>query len=99
MTTPKTPTKNDGVPLSDSKQKLLEKYLKGRAKQDVSTRPAIPRRPEGATVPLSLVQRQVWVHSQIAGDIPIYNEAFTIYRKGPLDAEVRSEERRVGKEC
>ena len=88
MTIPKTPKRNENVRLSDSKQKLLEQFLKGRANQDGSTRPAILRRPEDAPVPLSLVQRQVWVHSQIAGEAPIYNEAITIYRKGPLDAGV-----------
>ncbi len=36
-------------------------------------------------VPLSSSQRQMWLHSRLAGDLPLYNEPFTIHRNGPLD--------------
>jgi len=79
-------TENRG--LSEAKQKLLEKFLKGRAWRESVTKSLIPRRPAGKPIPLSFSQRQVWVHSEMAGDIPIYNDPITVYRKGPLDVAI-----------
>jgi amino acid adenylation domain-containing protein len=39
-------------------------------------------------LPLSFSQHQVWLHSQMAGDVPFYNETITVYRHGALDLEV-----------
>jgi len=74
--------------LSEPKQRLLAKYLRGVARQEPNERPTIPARPAGEPIPLSFAQQQVWLHSQMAGDTPIYNEAITIYRMGPLDMKV-----------
>jgi amino acid adenylation domain-containing protein len=74
--------------LSEAKQRLLAKYLRGVARQEPNGRPTIPARPAGEPIPLSFAQQQVWLHSQMAGDTPIYNEAITIYRLGPLDLKV-----------
>jgi amino acid adenylation domain-containing protein len=71
----------------------------GRARLDASARsrangdgPAslaapsgIPRRPTGASAPLSFAQQQVWLHSQLAPDVPLYNEPITIRYRGLLE--------------
>ncbi|MGA8306319.1 MAG: condensation domain-containing protein, partial [Candidatus Acidiferrales bacterium] len=81
---------NESVPqvgeIPSAKRKLIDKYL-----FDVTQSPAlqhIPTRPSGEPIPLSFQQQQVWVHSHMAGDVPIYNEAVTVYRRGPLDVAV-----------
>jgi amino acid adenylation domain-containing protein len=61
-------------------QALLESYL------DLPRRAAnIPRRGHGEPIPLSYGQQLLWLHSQLAPDLPLYNEPVTIHRKGPLD--------------
>src|SRR5690349_12442896 len=47
---------------------------------------AFMRRSAGTPVPASLYQEQLWMHAQLAPDLPLYNEAVTIIRKGPLNA-------------
>src|SRR5579864_1043578 len=71
---------------SDAKRKLLEKYLRGElgARTEIS---AIPRRKLGEIIPLSHAQEQVWVHAQLAPQLPLYNEPVTIHYSGPLHAE------------
>ncbi len=46
---------------------------------------AIRKRKQNGRAPLSYSQRQIWLHSQLAGDALIYNEPITIYRDGELD--------------
>src|SRR5271168_5139326 len=70
---------------SDQKRRLLEQYLQQRS-HTTSAVDVIPRRPPGVSIPLTLAQKQVWLHAQLAPDLPLYNEPFTIHRKGPLDA-------------
>ena len=49
----------------------------------------ITPRPRGDnTAPLSYSQQQIWLHAQLVGDVPFYNETITIYRQGPLDVSV-----------
>lgn len=50
-------------------------------------RPRIPRRPPGEPVPLSFGQEQIWLHAELAPDIPLYTESLTIHRHGTLDRE------------
>ena len=45
----------------------------------------ITRRSSEGRVPLSYRQEQIWLHAQMAPDMPVYNEALTIHRSGPLD--------------
>jgi len=71
--------------LSETKRQLLENLLKARINTKLNTRVPIPARPLGATVPLSFPQQQVWVHAQLVGEVPIYNEAITIRCSFPLD--------------
>src|SRR6202140_1901773 len=73
-----------GPEYSDAKRKLLEKYLRG----EFGLRPEaqqIPRRQPGELIPLSHAQEQVWVHAQLAPELPLYNEPVTIHYSGRLD--------------
>jgi amino acid adenylation domain-containing protein len=70
--------------LSDAKRKLLTQYLRGK----IDVRPANPlisRRAADAPVPLTYAQEQVWLHAQMAPEVPLYNEPVTIHYTGPLD--------------
>ncbi len=70
--------------ISQQKRRLLEQYLQHRS--EVSNAPGItPPRQPGAVIPLTLAQQQVWLHTQLAPDVPVYNEPFTVHRKGPLN--------------
>ena len=70
---------------SESKRLLLEKYLQGRAEQLPTATAAIPRRDVSEPAPLSYEQEQIWLHAQMAPDVPMYNEPLTILYKGALD--------------
>ena len=60
----------------------LEAYL---AERDAAAPGTIAARPRGAVAPLSFAQQQVWLHAQLAPELPLYNEPLTIRRRGPLD--------------
>src|ERR1700686_3616293 len=73
-----------GPEYSDAKRKLLEKYLRG----EFGLRPEaqqIPRRQPGELIPLSHAQEQVWLHAQLAPELPLYNEPVTIHYSGELN--------------
>jgi amino acid adenylation domain-containing protein len=70
--------------ISEQKRKLLERYLQQRS-EEAYVPAAIPRRAPGAKIPLTFAQQQVWLHAQLAPHLPVYNEPFTVHRKGPLD--------------
>lgn len=74
--------------LSEAKRRLLDQYLCSDRGQDQADGQAIPPRPTRGPIPLSFSQQQVWLHSHMVGDVPVYNEAITIYRRGPLDDAV-----------
>ncbi len=44
-----------------------------------------PRSTDGPLL-LTYRQEQLWLHAQMAPDLPVYNESLTIHRTGPLDA-------------
>ncbi len=73
-----------GAEHSDAKRKLLEKYLRGEVGAPAETQRIGPR-PAGERIPLSHAQEQVWVHAQMAPEVPLYNEPVTIHYSGPLD--------------
>src|SRR6516165_10187989 len=50
-------------------------------------RPPIIRRPAGESLPLSFAQRQVWLHAQLAPDVPLYNQVLILEHTGPFDRE------------
>ena len=60
----------------------LEAYL---ADRDAAAPRGIAPRPPGAPAPLSAAQQQIWLHAHLAPELPLYNEPFTIRRRGPLD--------------
>src|SRR5580704_14535777 len=70
--------------ISEQKRKLLERYLQQRSKE-AYVPAAIPRRALGAAIPLTFAQQQVWLHAKLAPHLPVYNEPFTVHRKGPLE--------------
>src|SRR5207237_408447 len=55
------------------------------AERDAAAPGTIAARPRGAVAPLSFAQQQVWLHAQLAPELPLYNEPLTIRRRGPLD--------------
>jgi surfactin family lipopeptide synthetase A len=78
---------SDTGALSATKLRLLQQYLAGREEESEGAVIAGGLRPAEAA-PLSFAQQQVWLHCQMTGDIPFYNETVTIHRQGPLDAAV-----------
>lgn len=69
---------------SDSKKRLLEKFLRGEAVYHSAQAPLEPRQPEDP-VPLAPSQQQVWLHAQMAAGSPLYNEPLTLHYRGTLD--------------
>jgi amino acid adenylation domain-containing protein len=69
--------------LSFAKQAALERLLSGNAVPP--RQETIPVRPAGAVVPISAEQEHVWLHAAMAPDVPLYNEAITIHRRGACD--------------
>jgi amino acid adenylation domain-containing protein len=69
--------------LSESKRRLLEQRIRGIGSATEEDR-VLPRAP-GASVPLSAEQRRVWLHASQQPEVPIYNEPFTIHKRGSLD--------------
>jgi amino acid adenylation domain-containing protein len=61
----------------------LEQYLKQRIQPT-----GVAKRGTSGPAPLSFPQQQIWLHAQIAPEVPIYNEPVTIYRDGPLDLAI-----------
>jgi len=70
---------------SNTKRQLLEKFLQGQLGSHRTVQ-SIPRRQAEETIPLSHAQEQVWVHAQLAPQLPLYNEPVTIHYSGPLKA-------------
>ena len=83
-----SPMTPGGAELSGVKRNLLEKYLSRKAAVTAPAPKGISRRPLGELVPLSFAQEQVWIHAQMSGEIPFYNESITVHRKGSLDVAV-----------
>lgn len=83
-----SPVKAAGAELSEAKRRLLEKYLSSQPGSNGVAAARISPRPQGVPAPLSFSQQQVWLHAQMAGEVPFYNEPITIYRHGTLDAAV-----------
>ncbi len=71
---------NGSVTPDSAKRSAIENYLKGGF-----SRPRIQRQSGNGPVPLSCAQEQIWLHTQLAPEVPMYNEAVIVDRKGPLD--------------
>ena len=70
--------------LSDARRNLLEKYLQGDFATPSQELPPIVRRTPRESASVSYGQQQVWLHAQMAPNLPLYNEPVTIHRIGPL---------------
>src|SRR5439155_19493768 len=84
MSVDKSPAAPD-IRLSESKRRLLEKYLRGDAPGRPRAAEPIPRRAADEPAPISACQRPIWLHSELNPGLPLYNEPLTIRRTGPLD--------------
>jgi amino acid adenylation domain-containing protein len=74
--------------LSKAKNALLEKYLQGNLLKEIRKATSIPKRAPGSLVPLSFGQEQIWFFSQLAADVPLYNESLIVHMPGPLNVSV-----------
>ena len=72
--------------LTEAKRKqLLEAYLQMRPESPAAKRSGVTPREGNAALPLTIAQRQLWLHAQLAPDTSLYNEPLTVRRKGLLD--------------
>ncbi|HEX3970550.1 MAG TPA: amino acid adenylation domain-containing protein [Stellaceae bacterium] len=76
---------SDTAPLSEAKRLLLQKMLAGGNAPRRESVPSITPRAPGTAAPISAEQMNVWIHAAMAQDVPLYNEAVTIHRRGSLD--------------
>jgi amino acid adenylation domain-containing protein len=62
-----------------------------RLRQEVPRSVVPPLKPiadkDNTNIPLSFSQQQLWVLAQVAPDIPVYNEPFTIRLGGPINGD------------
>ncbi|MEO5865968.1 MAG: amino acid adenylation domain-containing protein, partial [Sphingomonas sp.] len=70
-----------------ARRALLERMLSGEANPAASATVPEPIRPRDPSrvIPLTAEQSQLWLHAQIAPDMPLYNESITIHRRGKYD--------------
>ncbi len=71
--------------LAAARRALLERALRGEAAP--TARSSISPRPREDRAPLTAGQRQLWLLTQMAADVPVYNEAVTIRIPEELDFE------------
>jgi len=71
---------NSSASSSTTKRSAIEEYLKGSFAQS-GIKPRAGKEP----VRLSCAQEQIWLHIQMAPDVPMYNEAVIIHRQGALN--------------
>lgn len=74
-----------GDALSADKLALLEQRLRGALDAVPPSPAAVPRPTRLGSAPLSPAQEQLWYFSRLAPDNPVYNEAVSIRKDGPLD--------------
>jgi amino acid adenylation domain-containing protein len=70
--------------LSPEQRALLQRHLLDKA-TGLATSPAVTRRPDGASWPLSFAQERLWFLSQLAPASHVYNIAAVYRLRGPLD--------------
>ena len=74
--------------LSETKQILLEKLLRGELPKTPRVQIVKPMRGVESRVPLSFPQQQLWLLAQLIPAIPVYNECVTVHLPGPLDVTI-----------
>jgi hypothetical protein len=70
---------------ADARRKLLAGYLERTRGTRLQADDSIPPRPPGVEVEASEVQQQLWLHLELAGGVPLYNEPVTVHYHGELD--------------
>lgn len=76
----------DAIDATEARRQLLARMLSGQAGAASAAVPEqIPVRNPERPVPLTSEQSQLWLHAQMAPDMPLYNESITIHRLGPYD--------------
>jgi surfactin family lipopeptide synthetase A len=70
---------------SGTRALLLRRSAAGRERRNA--RGKIPRRPADEVAPVSFGQEQIWLHAQLAPEVPLYTESLTIRRNGPLEPD------------
>ncbi|CAN5525262.1 hypothetical protein BH10PSE14_BH10PSE14_19240 [soil metagenome] len=80
-------TVHSKIDVAEARRALLAKMLSGDAGSGkVAPAPEpIPRRDPARVIPLTAEQSQLWLHAQMAPDMPLYNESITIHRLGKYD--------------
>ncbi|MGH9823965.1 MAG: condensation domain-containing protein, partial [Blastocatellia bacterium] len=72
--------------LSESKQALLQKLLRGKNRR-LDRLPTIPRRPDRSQYPLSFSQQRLWFTEQMSGSSPLYVIPSAVRIEGALDLD------------
>ncbi|MBA3896521.1 MAG: amino acid adenylation domain-containing protein [Sphingomonadaceae bacterium] len=75
------------IDVAEARRALLARMLSGEANPaaEVATPdPILPRDP-ARVIPLTAEQTQLWLHAQMAPDMPLYNESITVHRLGRYD--------------
>ena len=72
------------IDVAAARRALLERMLSGEANTGVTVAAPepIPPRDPARVIPLTAEQNQLWLHAQMAPDMPLYNESITIHRLG-----------------
>jgi amino acid adenylation domain-containing protein len=70
---------------TDARRRLMERMLRGDAAAPAAVPDPITPRDPSQPVPLSAEQHQLWLHAEMAPDMPLYNETITIRRHGVYD--------------
>jgi amino acid adenylation domain-containing protein len=72
--------------LSETKRMLLQQRLRGNGFRGDGFDRLVRRQHDGPS-PLSVAQEQLWYFSKLVPGNPVYNEAVTIRKEGPFDAD------------
>ncbi|MGN6279842.1 MAG: non-ribosomal peptide synthetase [Sphingomonas sp.] len=77
---------NEMTNAADLRRQLMERMLRGEANPAAEKLPdpIVPRDP-ARVLPLTREQNQLWLHAQMAPEMPLYNESITIHRYGAYD--------------
>jgi len=75
----------DANALSAQKRAVLDQRLRAARRSPTPSAPAIRHRTRAGPAPLSPAQEQLWYFTALAPDNPVYNEAVSIRKDGPLD--------------
>jgi amino acid adenylation domain-containing protein len=71
------------IDAAEARRQLLARMLSGEATPAAAAPEPIGPRDPAQPVPLTAEQSQLWLHAQMAPDMPLYNESITIHRLGP----------------